>query len=247
MTGRWTWIVIGANLLALVALAFVFPHLMVSPGALTPAHAALATDCFACHTPLHGATAERCIACHALADIGLRTTKGLPVKASGATGASLLKRSFHQALTEQNCMACHSEHARPKLTQRSRKPFSHAMLQAQTRARCASCHTAPNNSLHRQVKGSCAQCHTLEGWKPATFAHDKLFMLDGDHNASCVTCHRGGNYSQYTCYGCHEHTPANVRREHLKEGIQNYENCVACHRSADDEAEGGDREGPERD
>lgn len=247
MKGRWVWIVIGANLLALIVLAFAYPHLMVSPGALMPEHAALSTDCFACHTPLRGATAERCMSCHALTDIGLRTTKGLPVKASQASGASLLKSSFHQGLTEQNCMACHSEHTSPKLTQRRHKPFSHAMLQEQTRERCASCHTAPNNSMHRQVNSSCAQCHTTQAWKPATFAHDKFFVLDGDHNATCTTCHVGNNYTTYTCYGCHEHTPAKVRRQHQEEGIQSFENCVACHRSADGEAEGGEREGRERD
>jgi hypothetical protein len=39
-------IVIALNLVALVALAFVYPHLMVSPGPLVKGHAELATDCF---------------------------------------------------------------------------------------------------------------------------------------------------------------------------------------------------------
>jgi hypothetical protein len=43
-------IVIALNLLVLVSLAFVYPHLMVSPGPLVKGHAELATDCFACHT-----------------------------------------------------------------------------------------------------------------------------------------------------------------------------------------------------
>ena len=73
MKGRWLWVVIGANLLVLVVLAFVYPHVMVSPGPVVPAQAALATDCFACHTPLRGATADRCTRCHALPDIGLTT------------------------------------------------------------------------------------------------------------------------------------------------------------------------------
>ena len=72
MKGRWILAIIAANLVVLVGLAFAYPHLMVSPGALVPAHAALATDCFACHAPLRGASAERCVACHALPDIGLR-------------------------------------------------------------------------------------------------------------------------------------------------------------------------------
>ena len=240
MKGRWLWIVIAANLLVLVALIFIFPHLMVSPGPLIAEHAALSTDCFACHTPLRGVSAERCVTCHALPDIGLRTTKGVAVTSTPAAGSTRLRMSFHQELTEQNCTACHSDHAGPKLTQLSSKEFSHTLLPVQTRDRCASCHAAPSNNMHRDLSTGCAQCHKTEAWKPATFEHDKYFVLDKDHNATCVTCHTvSKDYQQYTCYGCHEHTPANVRREHEEESIQNLDNCVECHRSADGERESG--------
>jgi len=287
--GRWLWIVISANLVVLVALAFAYPHLMVAPGALEQGHAELTTDCFACHTPLRGATADRCIACHKLPDIGLRTTKGAPI-----VNAKLLKVSFHQELNDQNCMACHSDHAGPKLTKRSRKPFSHAMLRVAARDRCDACHAAPTNgpkadlhkalsvgcdnchkteawkpatfdhaaltqaelgrceschkapadTLHQQMTGNCAQCHKTQAWKPATFDHDKYFPLDKDHNATCVTCHTGNNYKQYTCYGCHEHTPANMLAKHREEGVSDgLDNCVRCHRSASGEDGGkGQRE-----
>ena len=286
MKGRWLWIVISANLLVLVSLAFIYPHLMVAPGALAGGHTELTTDCFACHTLLRGATADRCIVCHALPDIGLRTTKGAAI-----VNAKLLKVSFHQELNNQNCMACHSDHAGPKLTQRSRKPFSHAMLRVAARNRCDLCHAAPTNALHKalsigcdnchkteawkpatfdhaaltqaelerceschkapvdtlhkQMTGNCAQCHKTQAWKPATFEHDKFFPLDKDHNATCVTCHNGNNYKRYTCYGCHEHTPANMQAKHREEGVtEDLQNCVRCHRSASGEPEGkgkGDR------
>ena len=48
------------------------------------------------------------------------------------------------------------------------------------------------------------------------------------------TCHVNNDYKKYTCYGCHEHTLPNVTRKHVKERIQNFENCVQCHRSAHD-------------
>lgn len=284
MKGRWLWIVISANLVALVALAFIYPHLMVAPGALETGHTQLATDCFACHSPLRGATADRCIACHALPDIGLRTTKGAAI-----VNAKLLKVSFHQELSDQNCMACHTDHAGPKLTKRSRKPFSHAMLRVDARdrcdachavptsgpkadlhqalsvgcdkchkteawkpatfdhaaltpaelGRCESCHKAPADTLHQQMTGDCAQCHKTQAWKPASFDHDKSFPLDQDHNATCVTCHTGNNYKQYTCYGCHEHTPTNMQAKHREEGVsESLDNCVRCHRSASDEGGG---------
>ena len=57
-------IVIALNLVVLVALAFIFPHLMVSPGPLVKGHAELATDCFACHAIWRGASSQRCIECH---------------------------------------------------------------------------------------------------------------------------------------------------------------------------------------
>ncbi len=249
MKGRWLWFVIAANLLVLVALVFVYPHLMVGPGPLVPGHATLASDCFACHAPLRGASAERCLVCHTLPDIGLRTTKGVVLHAAVGAGTTRLKTSFHQNLIEQDCVACHSDHAGPKLTRRSSKKFSHALLRVETRDHCSSCHAAPNNSLHRELSVGCTQCHRTAAWKPATFEHEKFFLLDRDHNATCVTCHKvSTDYRQYTCYGCHEHTPANVRREHEEEGIQNIDNCVRCHRSAGGERKhGGDGERREHD
>jgi hypothetical protein len=243
MKGRWLWVVIVGNLLAVLVLVFVVPHLMLSPGPLRQGHAALAKDCFACHAPLRGASAERCVACHALADIGLRTTRGAPIKATSTAALSPGKLRFHQELSEQNCMACHSDHAGPRLTQGSRKPFSHALLRPQARSRCEACHTPPRDQLHRELNSGCAQCHTAQAWTPATFDHDKHFLLDENHNAPCATCHTTAEYRRYTCYGCHEHTPANVRRQHSEEGISNLEDCARCHRSASGEGEGHGGEG----
>lgn len=288
MKRGWLIWVVAANLIVLVALAFFYPHLMVSPGALAQGHAELATNCFACHAPWRGASSQRCVACHKLPEIGLHTTKGVALAQSGP------KTAFHQELVEQDCMACHSDHAGPKLTQRSRKPFSHALLRTEVQQRCESCHAkpadpmhkeltvgcaqchstqrwkpatfdhalltqaqqarcdgchkAPADNLHRQLKGNCAQCHSQEHWKPATFDHAKLFVLDRDHDTKCETCHTNSDYSRYTCYGCHEHTPAKIRAEHQEEGIQDFENCVECHRSASGEPErrGSSKEGGKR-
>ncbi len=283
-------IVIAINLVVLVVLAFVYPHLMISPGPLAKGHTELATDCFACHTAWRGASPGRCTQCHAVAEIGLKTTKGVPI------AVATIKGSFHQQLEDQDCMACHSDHQGREPTQRSRKPFSHALLKVAVRDRCSSCHAAPNNTvhrdlkvecaqchqsdawtpahfdhallgkaaldrceschnaptdrMHRQIQGSCQSCHKTEAWKPATFDHSKYFVLDRDHDAACDTCHKGNDYSRYTCYGCHEHSQAKVRSKHLKEGIQNFENCVECHRDPGVEPEehgGRKRGGRERD
>lgn len=235
-------LVICANLVALLALCLIYPQHMLAPGPLVPAHAALATDCFACHTPWHGTTAERCIACHAVADIGLRTTKGLTIEPNvAARPRASANTRFHQHLIEQNCMACHSDHEGPLLTRHARKSFSHALLQPAVQKRCETCHVAPTDALHRQVRDNCAQCHSNRHWRPATFNHSRYFALEGEHNAPCATCHTRNNFSSYTCYGCHEHSEARIRAQHQEEGIRNFQNCVECHRSAHGEGgEGGE-------
>ncbi|MCZ8108680.1 MAG: hypothetical protein O9972_63920 [Burkholderiales bacterium] len=87
------------------------------------------------------------------------------------------------------------------------------------------------------------QCQSQDGWKPATFDHARFFVLDRGHNATCATCHKTSDRRQYTCYGCHEHTEANIRSKHVREGIQNFANCASCHRSAHGESrERGRRE-----
>ncbi|MBK9363205.1 MAG: hypothetical protein IPM99_19915 [Rubrivivax sp.] len=130
------WIVVALNLVVLVALAFAYPHLMISPGPLVKGHEDLVTDCFACHAAWRGASTSRCIECHAVADVGLKTTKGVAIP------SRTVKVSFHQELVEQDCMACHSDHQGPKLTKRSRKPFSHALLKVAVKEQCATCHAA---------------------------------------------------------------------------------------------------------
>ena len=56
------------------------------------------------------------------------------------------------------------------------------------------------------------------------------FPLDhgGQGEIGCATCH-AQTYVEYTCYGCHEHQPGQIRSEHLGEEIVKLEDCVACH------------------
>jgi hypothetical protein len=230
--------VVGANLVALLLLAVFLPHLMVAPGKLMEAHRALETDCFACHSPFRGSRPELCTQCHKPADIGLVTTRGVPI------GNEQKLIPFHQDLVEQDCIACHSDHMGVQAFHPIRR-FSHDLLQAGIGERCEGCHRSPGDSLHRQIAGNCRQCHTQQGWTPATFDHDRYFLLDQNHQATCHTCHVDIDYTRCTCYGCHEHSRSKIREEHLEEGIYQYENCVECHRSGD--AEEGAREGGWRD
>ncbi|WP_198368972.1 hypothetical protein [Roseomonas rosulenta] len=215
-------LIVVANLAVIVALTFIYPHLMISAGPLLPAHAQPTTDCFACHAPLRGAAADRCVSCHAVADIGARPT----------TGVALARTPLHQQLVAQNCVAYHSEHQGSRISQSTHMTFLHALLQPATQANCASCHTAPATAFHRDLTTGCAQCYSTVRWTPATFDHARLFVLDRDHNAPCATCHVHNDTSRYTCYDCHEHRPDRISAKQLREGIRDFQNCVSCHRSA---------------
>lgn len=236
MTRRHGLILIAIGLCAIIAAVFARPQVMVAPGPLIPAHTAMADNCFACHTPFQGASSDRCVACHKVTDIGIRTTKG----------AAIVQRQrgipFHQALSQTNCLACHSGHSGPKLAGAAKTSFAHEVLRPEVRGQCASCHRAPLTTLHTQAGSNCAQCHTQKAWKQASFDHTRFFALTGPHKTACATCHVGGNFKRYTCYGCHEHQPAQIRAEHAEEGIRNIENCARCHRSASGESEEGGRE-----
>jgi hypothetical protein len=231
-------ILLAANILVFTVLAFVYPHLMIGPGKLIPGHEKLESDCFACHAPLRGAASGHCAACHKPAEIGRLTSAGMP------TQNPLTKVAFHQELLNQDCVACHSDHAGVKRF-RQQGRFDHALLRTAMREECQSCHKAPGDSLHRQITGNCGRCHEQRAWVPATFDHAEYFELDRDHDTRCITCHVGNDYSRYTCYGCHEHTPANIRREHIEEGIRKFDDCVACHRNADEHDIRGDFTGSE--
>ena len=109
-----------------------------------------------------------------------------------------------------------------------------------------------SGARRRHASGSvvtCGQCHSQRAWTPATFDHESLFSLTGDHEASCNICHVGKDYRTYTCYGCHEHTRSEIREKHVEEGIADYENCIECHRNGkaeEDEHEGRRRDGQTR-
>lgn len=231
MKSNTALLIVAANLAVLVVLAIFAPHLMISPGKPIDAHAEIAKDCFACHTPFLGSSPAKCITCHKVAEIGLKTTTGVPIAKEKKNVA------FHQQLIEDDCVACHSDH---KGVQAFRPigRFSHELVQSDLQERCDSCHSGPGDALHLKIKGNCSQCHTQQAWLPATFRHEEFFRFDRHHDTECVTCHINNDYANYSCYGCHEHSRSKIREEHVEEGIYEYENCVECHRSGDeDEAE----------
>lgn len=105
---------------------------------------------------------------------------------------------------------------------------------------CAACHAEPQ--YHLGLLGTdCAACHTSTAWNPAEFGQSHTFPIThGEQGASsCRTCHPD-SLQAYTCYGCHEHNPAEIEEEHREEGIQDFADCMRCHPTGQEE-EGEDR------
>jgi hypothetical protein len=179
-----------------------------------------AVECRACHRDeTHRGTPTACVACHA-------------------------EPAVHKGRFGTGCAQCHSTSAWTgaafdhdlaafKLTGRHKtvdcKSCHVNNVYAGTAQTCASCHAEP--AKHKGRYGTaCAQCHTTSQWTGATFKH--TFPLNHGRRgvSACTTCHTTPNeFKTYTCYGCHEHTPAKIERRHAKRIIANLQDCVRCH------------------
>jgi hypothetical protein len=95
---------------------------------------------------------------------------------------------------------------------------------------CAACHQEP--AIHASVFGlNCAACHTATAWAPALLTRHTFPLDHGEQGEiACATCHTA-SYTAYTCYGCHEHDPAEIQDKHAEKGIRGDQliNCAACH------------------
>lgn len=154
----------------------------------------------------HEATYGRdCRACH---DGTARDGAGFD---HGATGFALTGRHAGVA-----CRECHAG-------ARSRQDLR------QTSHACYACHAEDDE--HRGSYGrACEQCHSADGWGEVTFDH-AIFPLDhgsDERTAGCKTCHPSSTRT-YTCYGCHEHTAANVLAKHEGRSLAALKDCVRCH------------------
>ncbi|MBF0238752.1 MAG: class III cytochrome C family protein [SAR324 cluster bacterium] len=207
------------------------------------AHQELTTNCLSCHTLFQGTPVNKCISCHRVDDIGLMTSKGVPIKREKKDTVA-----FHQNLNEADCISCHAEHQGFK----SVKPvtrFSHELLNSSIKTNCTACHKSPEDSLHAHVPQNCTECHNLEKWVPARFEHS---VLDSVTLKDCVACHPSpkDNFHQQvegSCGQCHsqdkwvpstfdhrkyfvfdKHHPKDCNNCHLKSNYQQY-SCYECH------------------
>jgi len=173
-------------------------------------------DCFDCHAQddAHsGGFGKRCDECH-----NTDTWEGAEFDHSRAafqlTGAHL----------EVACQQCHRDN-----------------VFVGTPQVCSACHADPAYHLGL-FTADCEQCHATQAWSPASFDQPHTFPINhGESGMSpCQTCHPD-SLSTYTCFGCHEHSPAGIENEHREEGISDFQDCVRCHPTGrEEEYEGED-------
>jgi Class III cytochrome C family len=172
-----------------------FPHAMSNPGELTAGHADLNKKCVACHQYFGGIPDSKCIVCHKQSEIGKDSLK--PDKIL-----------FHEGLTGQSCLSCHTDHKGADPASNI-SGFNHAALTAAVVNNCKSCHQQPADTLHRRLTTTCGSCHTTNSWKKGTsFDHN---MIEATVRNDCASCHQSpaDNYHRSitgSCDKCHTTT-----------------------------------------
>lgn len=200
---------------------------LISPGALTKAHAGLEgiANCQRCHELGRKVTAEKCLSCHK--PVADRIARNIGV---------------HRDL-KGDCVTCHVEHTGVdgELRPFDQRHFDHVRvagfpldgLHVAVADKCAACHKARSfltagascQSCHADVhKGTlglnCTSCHTTQvAFKNVAaagrFDHSKsAFPLLGAHStAACARCHLNGVFKGLafgSCTSCHrdKHQPS---------------------------------------
>jgi hypothetical protein len=176
--------------------------------------------CKACHTSqAYKGTSQACSSCHA--DTHHKGSMGANCRQCHGTsewkGAVFDHDRTSFKLTGKHvtaeCAACHK-----------------GAVYKETPDACVSCHA---DTKHKGSFGTnCQQCHNTSNWKAAEFVH-RFPIQHGSRrrsNNTCATCHADeSNYKAYTCYNCHEHTPAKMERIHTRRKIMNFNACADCH------------------
>lgn len=221
------WVVILLALSGCAALTCCLPGAMASPGNLRKGHEQLSNACLPCHEPFGSTAQAKCETCHPLDQIGVAVASKREAPEGSDDGKpAKSKVVFHAYLSAQKCWPCHADHGREAADAK----FTHALLKSDIRPKCATCHHLPKDAPHAYVVSTCDACHTTTEWSPATCDHRRYYSFDRRHDSTCTTCHPNGDHTKYTCYGCHEHSPARMRGEHREERITELDQCADCHR-----------------
>jgi hypothetical protein len=182
--------------------------------------------CNTCHqSDIHNFDVQNCITCHS----------------QGEERAVFMKK--HLADFGPDCMQCHD--GADRMNNFNHADFfpldgQHSEIKCDachanqvfkgTPTVCVQCHAEPK--IHAGFFGlKCEYCHSTSAWAPAALKIHN-FPLDhgGQGQQDCKLCHTS-RYTEYTCYGCHDHQPGPITESHTRAGISLEElpDCAKCH------------------
>jgi hypothetical protein len=209
----------------------------VSPGPLSPAHAALETDCAACHTPVKSAEAMKCIGCHA-DDIALLQRQPTAFHASIGRcsvchvehqGNSVRPTSMdHLALAQigLDVVKSHSDNVsnvrllawlRQHEISTETAPAHPGVTSTEAALNCLTCHSTKDRH-QGYFGGDCASCHRTASWAIAAFRHPS------PRSVECVQCHQPPPSHRMMHFSMVSRTVA--KREEAR-----VDQCFACHQT----------------
>jgi len=183
------------------------------------------SDCFACHEPDFNQSvnpnhvelnlANECDLCHT-------TNAGWEPASFDNHNDFYVIEGAHTSIAN-NCAECHNGNYN------------------NTPNTCFACHeddyNQTNDPPHQsaQFPVDCETCHTQSAWEPATFDHDGMYfpIYSGEHNRewnTCSDCHENpGNYSIFSCFGCHSQPEMNDEHQGVSGYQYNNFACLECH------------------
>jgi hypothetical protein len=195
------------------------------------------------HASNYDKTPITCTACHTSdpSDPNQKTDLQTCVNCHGAHDQVFMTK--HLAQYGTNCLTCHDGVDRLQGFTHARVfPLTgkHATIACtdchknnvfrSTPTACVSCHTEPQ--IHAGFFGTrCDYCHVATAWEPAPLRAHTFPLAHGvTSDSACKTCHTG-SYAQYTCYGCHDHTPQGIAMSHAKLNLTQAQlaACTDCH------------------
>ena len=230
------------------AIAYYFPHTLISPGNLHPEHEKKVSSCLDCHTLFSGVPDTSCYRCHnrqsLLSGSGkfMRFENQQPGAAQKDERISGAKKSTfrhpQEWIDKKNCLDCHGEHLPPGNPASAHLLRSNGNISFYHRpgADCASCHSIPGSHIPLPAgsRDNCGQCHVTTTWKKINPGAVGVFH---NKNANCLNCHKKSmdNLHQKisgNCASCHRfdtwkttfnHTPLfRLDKKHNK-------GCEKCH------------------
>jgi Cytochrome c3 len=181
-------------------------------------------SCSYCHPGgFSSADLASCATCHSGQDAGFmqqHTSQYGPACLECHDGRDRMRTFDHSAV-----FPLEAAHSRIACLECHKGGFYHT-----AQPRCADCHSEP--AIHLGFFGlECQECHTSTAWSPAYLREHSFPLNHGEQGqVACQTCHTA-SYTEYTCYGCHDHQPEQIAGEHIEKGVSasDLPNCTKCH------------------